>query len=167
MLSQFVLFGFRFFRALKRKVQKVYTIYYLKQFRFAGTNISIKFPVTIEGKENVSIGSNTAIGTYTHIWGNGKVDIGENVLIAAHCCISSLNHNYNRSLINIGGNVSKSVIIGDDVWLGYNVVILPGVKIGRGSVIGAGSVVVSDVPEYSIVVGNPAKVIKKRVIAFD
>lgn len=60
--------------------------------------------------------------------------------------------------------ISKSVSIEDDVWLGYNVTVLPGVTIGKGSVIGAGSVVCSDIPPYSIAVGNPAKVIKRRIM---
>lgn len=147
---------------INRKWNKIRTYLYLSEFLYAGKNISIFFPVKIEGKNQVSIGNNSAIGTFTHIWGNGGVNIGNNVLIAAHCCITSLNHNYEGDLINTSECISKNVIIGDDVWLGYNVVILPGVKIGTGCVIGAGSVVTKDIPEYSIVVGNPAKVIKLR-----
>jgi virginiamycin A acetyltransferase len=58
--------------------------------------------------------------------------------------------------------ILKEVVIEDDVWLGYNVTVLPGVTIGQGSVIGAGSVVTSDIPPYTVAVGNPAKVIKTR-----
>jgi acetyltransferase-like isoleucine patch superfamily enzyme len=64
----------------------------------------------------------------------------------------------------IENTISKEVVIEDDVWLGYNVIVLPGVTIGKGSVIGAGSVVSKDIPPYSIAIGNPARVIKKREI---
>jgi acetyltransferase-like isoleucine patch superfamily enzyme len=121
------------------------------------------WPLVIKGKYNVSIGSHTAIGEYVHIWGNGGVNIGSDVLIAAQCCISSLGHDYTSSLIN-EKTIAKPVIIEDAVWMGYNVTVLPGVKIGKGSVIGAGSVVSKDIPPYSIAVGNPCKVIKKREI---
>jgi acetyltransferase-like isoleucine patch superfamily enzyme len=58
--------------------------------------------------------------------------------------------------------IAKPVIVDDDVWLGYNVTVLPGVTIGKGSVIGAGSVVTKNIPPYSIAVGNPCKVIGQR-----
>lgn len=146
----------KFSRAIRTKL-------YLQPFKEVGRNVGICFPITIEGKHNICIGSNTTIGTYVHIWGNGGVKIGSDVLIAAHCCITSLGHDPSKRLIR-EGLISKPVIIGDDVWLGYNVTILPGVTIGKGSVIGAGSVVKSDIPPLSIAVGNPAKVIKERIV---
>lgn len=138
---------------------------YLKGFKNVGYNISLKFPLKIEGKNNVEIGDNTSIGTYVHIWGNGGVRIGKDVLIAAHCCITSLTHDYSMKPVRLGKIVSKTVIIEDDVWLGYNVIVLPGITIGKGSIVAAGSVVTKDIPPYSIAVGNPAVVIKKRIIS--
>lgn len=135
-----------------------------KKIFHLGKNVIFYFPLRIEGIEHVSIGDNSAIGTYVHIWGDGGVIIGKDVLIAAHCCISSLNHNYTHRLVREGEIIKKETIIEDDVWLGYGVIVIPGVKIGKGSVIGAGSVVVTDIPSYSIAVGNPARVIKKRII---
>jgi acetyltransferase-like isoleucine patch superfamily enzyme len=128
-----------------------------------GKNISLCFPLTIQGRENISIGNNTAIGHYVHIWGSGGVTIGSDVLIAAHCCITSLGHDVSRPLMR-QSVIAKPVIIGDGCWLGYNVTVLPGVTIGKGSVIGAGSVVTKDIPPMSVAVGNPAKVLKKREI---
>ena len=149
---------------LNRLFRKIRTSIFLHGLKEKGKYISLFFPLTIEGKSNVSIGSNTGIGSYVHIRGGGGVKIGSNVLIAAHCCITSLGHNYHSSKIREGSMISKSVSIEDDVWLGYNVTVLPGVTIGKGSVIGAGSVVCSDIPPYSIAVGNPAKVIKRRIM---
>lgn len=100
------------------------------------------------------------------MWGQGGITIGANVAIAAHCCITSLNHDYRYNLISQGPIIKKSVVIEDDVWLGYGVIVLPGVTIGKGSVIGAGAVVAHDIPPYSIAVENPARVIKKREIVF-
>lgn len=153
-------------------IQIIYNkfIYRIKHFFFCinikhiGKDSRFAFPLIIESKEHVSIGDNTGIGAYVHMWGSGGIYIGNNVLIAAHCCITSLNHNYNNTLIRDGQIIKRKVIIEDDVWLGYNTIVLPGIKIGKGAVIGAGSVVTSDIPPYAIAVGNPAKVIKYRNI---
>lgn len=134
-----------------------------KGLKYCGKNVRFYPPLTLEGKEYIQIGDNTAIGTYVHIWGHGDVNIGNNVAIAAHCCITSLNHDYSHELIRKGPIIKKQVTIEDDVWLGYGVIVLPGVTIGRGAVIGAGSVVANDIPAYSIAIGNPAKIIKKRI----
>ena len=124
-------------------VNKIKTKLLSLRINKVGRNVSFAFPIKILGGENITIGNNTAIGSFCHIWGQGGVKIGNNVLIAAHCCITS-------------------VIIEDDVWLGYGVYVLPGICIGKGSVVGAGSVVTKDIPPYSVVVGNPAQIIKKR-----
>ena len=137
----------------------------LSSLKNTGNNIKLFFPVIIEGKRNVSIGNNVGLGSFTHIWGGGGVTIGNDVLIAAHCCIASVGHDTTAKRMS-ATSVYNEVIIEDDVWLGYNVVVLPGVRIGVGSVIGAGSVVTSNIPPYSIAVGNPAKVIKKRIVNF-
>ena len=74
-------------------------------------------------------------------------------------------HNFRKGtlIVNQGWNVDKrNIIIEDDVWIGANSVILPGITIEQGAVIGAGSVVTKDVPSYAIVAGNPAKIIKYR-----
>jgi maltose O-acetyltransferase len=79
--------------------------------------------------------------------------------------IYTQNHSFSRVDITMdqqGFSEEKKVIIDDDVWIGARVIILPGVKIGRGSVIGAGSVVSKSIPEYSVAVGNPCKVVKLR-----
>ncbi|GHV48006.1 hypothetical protein FACS1894181_02690 [Bacteroidia bacterium] len=150
-------------RSIRHIFKNIRIKIFLLPFKEKGKNVSLYFPLIVEGKQNVSIGNNSALGSFCHIWGIGGVTIGNNVLIAAHCCITSLGHDISCSSMreNI---ISKKVVIEDDVWLGYNVIVLPGVTIGKGCVIGAGSVVTSDIPSYSIAVGNPARVIKKREI---
>ena len=109
----------------------------------------------------ITIGSRSRIGLGNTII--GPVKIGNNVNLAQNIIISGLNHNYSdpdKTIISQGVNTSE-VIIEGDVWIGANSVILAGITIGKHSVIGAGSVVIRDVPPYSIVVGNPGKIIKQ------
>ena len=125
---------------------------------------------------NIELGNHVSIsgpGTVLHS-AVGKIKIGNYCSIAQNVSIQEFNHDYKRvstSAMNFffftkdfrDDAVSKGdIIIEDDVWIGSNVVILSGVQIGRGSVIGAGSIVTKSVPSYSIVVGNPARVLKKR-----
>jgi acetyltransferase-like isoleucine patch superfamily enzyme len=110
----------------------------------------------------IDIKSNVQIGEYCTITGQGNVLIEENVLMADNIKIIANQHNYDRIDISIKkqGCHHKEIIIRSGSWIGINVTILSGVTIGRNSVIGAGSVVTKDVPDYSVAVGNPAKVIK-------
>lgn len=84
--------------------------------------------------------------------------MGPDVAILTHT------HRINRTDIPMGqqGSLVKEVIIGDDVWIGMRSIIMPGVRVGNGAVIGAGAVVTKDVPDYAIVGGVPAKVLKYR-----
>lgn len=118
---------------------------------------------------NVTIWAELTTGNYVHINPNttiyGKVRIGSNVMIGPNVMIASGNHGMEREkgfMINQDCTLKKPIIIEDDVWVGANVVITDGVRIRKGSVIGAGSVVTKDTQEYSINVGNPAKILKKR-----
>lgn len=113
---------------------------------------------------NIVIGNGCSLGHFSIIAAYGPVEIGDNVLIAAHCMIVSGNHDISRLDIPISkqGGIDKPIYISDDVWIGTHVCILGGVTIGKGAVIGAGSVVTKSVPDYHIVAGNPAKTIKVR-----
>lgn len=113
----------------------------------------------------LSIGNNSYIGEYNNIRCTGKIRIGDNVRISQLITITDGQYNFsdkNRLIGNQGYQKGK-VIIGDDVWVGSNSVILPGVKIGNGVVVGAGSVITKNIPDYAVVVGNPARVIKYRM----
>lgn len=111
----------------------------------------------------IEIGDNTYIaGSCIHAY--KKISIGKNCLIAANCQIFDGN-GHDLSFDNVANRVNtrggfKEVVISDSVWLGANCIIMPGVHIGEGSIISAGSVVVNDIPSMCIAGGNPAKVIK-------
>ncbi len=113
---------------------------------------------------NIEIGQNCSINPFTIIYGHGNVKIGDYVLIAGGTMIIPNNHIYKNknTPIALQGNDKKGIIIEDDVWIGHGCTILDGIKIGKGSVIAAGSVVNNDVEEYSVVGGIPALLIKKR-----
>lgn len=109
---------------------------------------------------DVIIGSNSRIGLHNTVI--GPIIIGNHVNIAQGVVLSGMNHSYKDSSKRIDEQkvITSPIIIEDDVWIGANCVILPGVKVGRHSVIGAGSVVTKDIPSYSLAVGNPARITK-------
>jgi len=121
----------------------------------------------------ISIGHRTSLQSRCQI--RGDVTIGDNVLMAPNCFLSSGKHMYDylpeltireqdkRYFQDYGKSYSNPIKVGNDVWLGINSVILPGVTIGDGSIIGANAVVTKDVEPYSVVGGVPAKLIKKRM----
>lgn len=113
--------------------------------------------------ESVEIGDRSGIGKYALIPQN--IIIGNYVMIAQDLFVVANNHNFERTdipMIMQGSPNFEQVIIEDDVWIGTRVVINPGLRIGCGSIIGAGSVVTKDVEPYSIVGGVPARLIRKR-----
>lgn len=112
---------------------------------------------------NMSLGDRSGIGAYSVI--SHKTIIGNDVMMARDCIINPTNHIISDTLMPMnqqGLEPEKVVIIEDDVWIGSRVIIMPGVHIHHGSVIAAGAVVTHDVPEFSIVGGVPAKVIRYR-----
>lgn len=113
---------------------------------------------------NIEIGDNCSFNPFTIVYGHGGLKIGNGVRIAAHCVIIPSNHNFDRLDIPIfrQGHTKKGIVIEDDVWIGTNCTILDGVTIGKGSVIGAGTLVNKSLPEYSVAVGVPARVLYKR-----
>ena len=110
---------------------------------------------------DVIIGDHTRVGLHNTII--GPVDIGSHVNLAQGITVTALNHNFSdaNKRIDEQGVSTSPVTIEDDVWIGANAVILPGVTIGEHCVVAAGAVVTKDVPPHSLVAGVPAKVIKK------
>ena len=110
---------------------------------------------------DVTIGDQTRIGIHCTVI--GPVCIGNNVNLAQGITVTALNHNFKDATKRIDeqGISTKPVVISDDVWIGANAVILPGVTIGRHVVVAAGAVVTKDVPDNCVVGGVPAKVIKE------
>lgn len=126
-----------------------------------GNNVNIEDHVQISSK--VSIGDHSGIGIRAIV--GGTVYIGDNVMMGRECIILTRNHAFDRTDIPMreqGFQEEKPVFIGNDVWIGHRVTILPGSRIGDGVIIGAGAVVTGEIPAYTIVGGVPAKVLRKR-----
>lgn len=119
-------------------------------------------------KHNADVSPGIRIGNYselgTHCLIHANVSIGDYVIMGPNVKIYSRNHVIEDldTPIALQGKVTRETSIGDDVWIGANVVILAGVNVGSHSVIGAGAVVTRDVPAYSVVGGNPCRVIRDR-----
>lgn len=132
-----------------------------KHFHLGKRSMIEDFAVINNGAGDVIIGDNTRVGIGTVII--GPVTIGNNVGIGQNAFISGFNHIYKPDEgIPEGRELQhRPVVIGDDSHIGANAVIVPGVQLGKWVIVGAGSVVTKDIDSYSLVVGNPAKVIKK------
>lgn len=112
---------------------------------------------------DVLIGDNTRIGLHSTVI--GPVEIGSNVNLAQGIVVTALNHNFTdcTKRIDEQGVSTAKVTIGNDVWIGANATVLPGVTIGNHCVVAAGAVVTKDVPPYSLVGGVPARILKKLI----
>ena len=110
---------------------------------------------------NFSIGDQSSIGEHAWIYCLDKITIGKNCCIGEDVRLLTGSHNVHAPTFDL---VTKPISIKDDVWIATGAYVLPGVTIGEGAVVGAGSVVTKDVEPWSVVAGNPAKFIKKRVL---
>jgi len=125
-----------------------------------GKNVNIEKGAVISCK--IKIGDNSGIGVNCFI--SECTTIGNNVMMGPDCLLYTKNHKFDKEQRGYTGYTELSPItIGDNVWLGARCIILPGVVIGKGSTIGAGSVVTRSIPDYSVAVGNPARVIKTLI----
>lgn len=132
-----------------------------------GSHIHINDRVYLDTEREdgyINVHDHVYIGTGTTLFGHYGMEIGEHALLAQNITITPYSHIFEDPddyIINQGGH-SRKVTIGKDSYLGMNVCVLYSADIGDGSVIGSGSVVVKPIPPYSVAVGNPAKVIRKR-----
>lgn len=143
-----------------------------KLFGKVGTNVSVGTPFLCDYGRNIEIGNNVSINMNCTFVDCNKISIGNNVLIASNVQIYTATHpvELNERLTSDWNPESGEyfcrtfalpVTIGNGCWIGGGAIILPGVSIGDGSVIGAGSVVTKNIPENSLAVGNPCRVIRK------
>lgn len=157
------------------------------QFKSIGDNVILEKGIKVWHPENIEIGNNVYIGHDAHLKGyyNNNMKIGDYSWIGQQCFFHSGGGIEIGKYVGIGPGVKiltlqhanlediekpiieheqeyKKVTIEDDVDIGVGAIILPGITIGKGSVIGAGSVVTKDVEPYSIIVGNPARLLRKR-----
>ncbi|MBK0404107.1 CatB-related O-acetyltransferase [Adhaeribacter sp. BT258] len=130
-----------------------------------GNNNKIQKHVRFGDGQHIDIGSFCQINENVYIQ---RAKIGDYVMIAPNVSILGSSHNFERidiPMVNQGETERLTPIISNDVWIGRNAIIMPGIKIGEGSIIGAGAVVTKDVEPYSIVGGVPAKFIRSRLIS--
>lgn len=120
-------------------------------------------------EKNALFSAKVCLGDYSGIGVNAKIygacRIGSHVMMGQDCTIITRNHRHDRTdipMMEQGFEEEQPVTIGDDVWIGDRVTILPGVEIGKGCIIAAGAVVTKSIPEYSIAGGVPARVLKSR-----
>lgn len=132
-----------------------------RKFSLGNYSVVESFSCINNAVGDVIIGDHTRIGLHNTII--GPVTIGHHVNLAQGITVTALNHNFEEKnqRIDAQGVSTKSVIIGDDIWIGANAVVLPGVSIGNHSVVAAGAVVTKDVPPHTLVAGIPAKIIKE------
>lgn len=131
--------------------------------KLTGTQVDKSFrcfpPFYTDCGKNIKIGKNVFINACCRFQDQGGIEIGDGSLIGHNTTIATLNHDFNPDK---RANLHPSPVkIGKNVWIGSDCTILPGVEIGDGAVIGAGSIVTKNVPANSIAVGSPARVIKQ------
>lgn len=134
----------------------------LKRIIVVGKNNVIQSGFRFGLKDTVKIGNNCQINEDVYIQ---SAVIGDHVLIAQHVALLAVTHNFENldmPILEQGSTKPNPVVVEDKVWIGRNVIVMPGIRLGKGSIIGAGAVVTKSVPAYAIVGGVPAKVLKYR-----
>lgn len=131
-------------------------------FDQCGANLNIEAGASFGTGKGIRIGNNSSIGVMSQV--RGPLSIGDNVMMGPEVVIFTSNHRFDRLDLTMDrqGSITKPVIIGNDVWIGQRVMIMAGVNIGNGVIIAAGAVVTKDIPDFAIVGGVPAKVLKYR-----
>jgi maltose O-acetyltransferase len=129
----------------------------------AGNNINIEKGAFFGTGRKVNIGDNSGIGVDCKLY--GVVNIGKNVMMGPVVVFFTATHDHtwvDIPMIEQGFSEEKPITIGDDVWIGARSTFLPGVTIGKGVIVGAASVVTKSFPDYTVIAGNPARVVKHR-----
>jgi acetyltransferase-like isoleucine patch superfamily enzyme len=123
-----------------------------------------RFAVLRSGERGITVHDNVGINARSFLDGNGGVEIGPNTLLSPGVQCISGNHVFDdpEMPVRYQGTAYGKVTVGEDCWLGTNVVVLPGVTIGRGAVIGAGAVVTRDIPAFAVALGVPAHIVGER-----
>ena len=127
----------------------------------AGENITIRSPFYCDYGYNIEVGDNFFTNFNTTILDGAKVTFGDNVFIAPNCGFYTAGHPIDFPRRNAGLEYAWPITVGDNVWIGAGVQVMPGVTIGSNVVIGAGSIVTKDIPDNVVAVGNPCKVMRE------
>lgn len=161
-LKNLVFFLVRTFILLKEKVEPtISALRFRALIKNAGRSCSCHYSVEIKYPEKIIIGNNSKIGPKATLGAYGSITIGSNVVVSKSVLIESAGLNFRDKEIPYK-HKGNAIIIEDNVWIGANSIILGGVIIGKGSVVGAGVTVFKSIPENSIVVQSPCRIIKKN-----
>ena len=136
---------------------------YMKEvFAECGENNYIELPLHANwGGHHVHFGSKIYANSNLTLVDDGHIYVGDKVMFGPNVTIATANHPIDASLRGKGLQYNKDVYIGENTWIGANVVIVPGIRIGKNVVIGAGSVVTKDIPDDVVAVGNPCRVLRE------
>lgn len=147
-----------------------YRIFYALRFQFVsriikqcGVKVIVKNKCTFGNGSRLTVGNRSQLGQNARL--GGTINIGDDVLMGPDVIIMAMSHEFGDTGIPInqqGSSEERPITIGNDVWIGTRVIVLPGVTIGDHSVVAAGAVVSKSFPPYSIIGGVPAKLIKTR-----
>ncbi len=149
------------FNNIKPNTHEIYRETLKKLLPHANENAYINQPFHCDYGYNIEIGKNFFANYNCTILDVSKVIIGDNVMLAPNVSIYTASHPIHFETRNSGYEFGAEIVIGNNVWIGGNAVILPGVTLGDNIVVGAGSVVTKSFPENCVIGGNPAKIIKE------
>ena len=161
LVARFISAAFNYIKCLFVKTRYIIIS---RQLRHIGDGVVFDDDIYINKPENIIIGDETYIGKGAFLNAYAEISIGRYCGVAAGCRLITWNHRIDNKCLELKhtGKKAEPIYIGDGVWLGYNVIVLPGVTIGNGAVVAAGAVVTKDVGSFDIVAGVPACVIGKR-----
>lgn len=147
-------------------IRKIRQYYWKHRLKKCGNNFTCCSGVKIHNAKNFEVGNNVRIGENSYINASGGLIFGNNIQLGPKVFIWTTNHNYfsPKKLPFDNIKIHKKIFINDNVWIGANTTLIPGITIGEGAVIAMGSVVTKDVPACAVVGGNPAKILKYRDI---
>ena len=131
-----------------------------------GNNVSIGYCTVLDALGGyIHVGNHSALGPYVVVYGQGGVKIGSYCMIATHSTLVASNHIYSsvEKPIKLQGTKAIGINLGDDIWIGANVVIQDGITLGKGVIVGSSALVRNSFPEYSIIAGIPAKLLDSRI----
>lgn len=150
------------FNQLKPSQYEEKTAYMKEVFAECGENNYIELPFRANwGGHHVHFGSGIYANSNLTLVDDGHIYVGDKVMFGPNVVIATANHPLDAELRGRGLQYNKDVRIGENAWIGANVAIVPGVSIGKNTIIGAGSVVTKDIPDNVIAVGNPCRVIRE------
>lgn len=162
-----LIFSKTFWFQLRQAIALFFTdnIYGIKHLGSCGKSTNVRPSASLANSFNIFLGENVHVQRHVYLWAgkNSKITIGDHTIIGPGSFITSDNHGIKKNqLIRDQEGEEKGITIGSDVWLGSYSIILPGVNIGDGAVVAAGSVVTKNVKPYAVVAGVPAKEISQR-----